>query len=214
MIKIITYIKMSLLFMVLGALVLYVAGAPLVDYVTSHGKLAMVKGAPGYPGESYPTMSRLDMRRNRSEDMSEIQEPAPGTPYGTIESVRIALTAPLYYGDDDKSLQSGAGQYTGSGLPGQGKPILISGHDGTFFAPLEQIEIGDILTITTEYGSFDYQVTETKVADASDFTVYDLTKDKEQLILYTCYPFGALIGDRSDRFFVYGDPIITDIQYE
>ncbi|MDF2568387.1 MAG: hypothetical protein K0R90_1843, partial [Oscillospiraceae bacterium] len=35
---------------------------------------------------------------------------------------------------------------------------------------------------------------------------YDLSQKKEQLILYTCYPFNTL-GLTSKRFFVYADKI-------
>ena len=45
---ILTYIKMILLFMVLGALVLYLAGGPVVSYFVTKGTTIMVQGAPGY----------------------------------------------------------------------------------------------------------------------------------------------------------------------
>jgi sortase A len=92
-------------------------------------------------------------------------------------------------------------------MPGEGKPILIGGHDGTFFAPLKEIKNGDIINITTDYGQFEYKVISAKIADKTDTTAYDLTQEKEQLILYTCYPIGKVTGDRSDRYFVYCDRV-------
>ena len=41
-----------------------------------------------------------------------------------------------------------------------------------------------------------------------DDTAYDLLQDKEQLIMYTCYPFEMLVGiTKQERLFVYADKI-------
>lgn len=200
--KVITYCKMSLLFMVLGSIVIYIAGKPLVDYAASIGNMAIVNGAPGFIKDNGELLEPV-VSNGDTTDQSEIQTPPLNTQYGTISCDQIAMTAPLYYGDNHYALQNGAGQYTGSGLPGKGKTILIGGHDGTYFAPLKDIKAGDIVKIKTTYGVYEYQVTDTKVADKDDSKAYDLTGNKEQLILYTCYPFGKLIGNRNDRYYVY-----------
>ena len=199
--SIMRYVQMSLLLIILAVPVLYGAGKPLASYLISLAKMVMIKGAPGYPGEYSPTMPVR---------LSRVSIPELGAEYGSIHCGRIGLSAPLYYGDDDKALQNGAGQYPLSGLPGFGKPILISGHDDTFFAPLEQIEEGDIITIKTNDGSFEYEVTGTKITDSSDTTAYDLELDAEQLILYTCYPFGKLIGSSDGRIFIYCSPVLSE----
>ena len=186
---------------------LYVAGQPLLAYVISQGKMIVVKGSPEYLGEQYSQVLKLELMKNSDLDLSEIQAPVLGTQYGVLRSENIHLEVPLIYGDDDNSLSLGAGQYPGSALPGQGKPILISGHDSTFFAPLELIAVGDLLNITTDYGSFDYEITGTKITDDKDTSAYDLLQNEEQLILYTCYPFGQLIGNGDGRFFIYGKAI-------
>ena len=41
--------------------------------------------------------------------------------------------------------------------------------------------------------------------DASEYKTPD--SDKEQLVLYTCYPFGEEDTMRSDRYFVYAEKI-------
>lgn len=203
--SVLTYSKMSLLFMLLGTVVLFIAGKPLYDYAISYGSMIMNKGMPGYidHGELIqPIVESGDLK-----DQGEVRTPVINTQYGTISCEVIALTAPLYYGDNNYALQNGAGQYELSGLPGEGKPILVGGHDGTYFATLEDIAEGDVITVSTTYGEYEYQVSGIRIADKNDTTAYDMTLDKEQLILYTCYPFGKLIGDREERFFVYGDLI-------
>jgi sortase A len=170
----------------------------------SYGNMLMVQGAPVYPDGSGPVLPDLALDQYPSE-LSEILIPELDTKYGMLSCDKINLNAPVYYGDSEADLEKGAGQFPAGILPGQGKPVMISGHDGTFFAPLEDIRIGDIVKISTGYGVFNYKVTEKLTADANDISAYDLTQDKEQLILYTCYPFGQLVGNRSKRFFVYCD---------
>lgn len=205
-----TYAVMSILYFILGYIVLYVAGGPIASYVIANGKMAIAKGAPGYLNQYDPEVSQLVMNKKAevAVDESEVVVPEPESHYGDMVCERIELTAPIYYGDSNTAFENGVGQYPKSGLPGEGKPILIGGHDGTFFAPLEHIRSGDIITIITDYGQFKYEVTATHIADASDSTAYDLSQNKEQLILYTCYPFGQLVGDDSNRFYVYGDRLL------
>ena len=49
---------------------------------------------------------------------------------------------------------------------------------------------------------YTYEVTDTKILDYQDSTAYDFTRQDENLILYTCYPFDAL-GFTPNRYFVY-----------
>lgn len=133
--------------------------------------------------------------------------PKNGERYGKITCERIDMEAPLFMGDGFMILRQGVGQFAGSFIPGYGKPILLAGHSMTFFAPLEDIEKGDIVTITTSYGVYKYKVTGSKITGASGSGAYDLKQDKEQLIMYTCYPFTLLSGSRRQRYFVYADLI-------
>ena len=51
------------------------------------------------------------------------------------------------------------------------------------------------------YGNYVYTIVNTKIADASDESAYDLKKKEENVILYTCYPFNAY--QTPTRYFVY-----------
>lgn len=131
--------------------------------------------------------------------------PLQGEQYGELTCEGISLNAPLYYGDSEEILGQGAGTYVGGSLPGEGKEILIGGHDATFFAPLASIEKGMILSVKTSYGSYEYEVTGTQVMDVMEYQKG--RSDTEQLVLYTCYPFGAEDRLRSERFFVYAKKV-------
>lgn len=139
--------------------------------------------------------------KNTSE-LQQFRYPQFGSRYGTITCKACNLEAPLYYGDDDEILEKGAGQYSLSGMPGQGKTILVAGHDMTFFKQLQDIEKNHIIEVKTFYGMYKYKVTDTKILKADDPTIYQ-PAEEEELILYTCYPFGLLLGDRDQRYLVY-----------
>ena len=196
-----------MLYLVLATLVVFFAGKPLSVYLIAKGKLLITEGAPEDSGSIAAGVGKIVEENESTVNMSEIQVPESNTRYGTISCERIALSAPLYYGDNEAVLQDGTGQYPNNTLPGMGKPMLVSGHDVTYFEPLADVKIGDIITIVTDYGTFRYGVTSKKILDKSDQSAYDLEQDKEQLILYTCYPFGQLVGERDNRFFVYCDPV-------
>jgi len=52
------------------------------------------------------------------------------------------------------------------------------------------------------YGSYQYEITHTKIVDADDTSIITLQNDEEELILTTCYPF-SYIGDAPDRYIIY-----------
>lgn len=158
-----------------------------------------------------------------SEDSSVTENPAEPSSKGTVNVSGITmpkyeqhyanLTVPdleidckLYYGDSDAVFKEGAGQYTGSSLPGFGKPILIGAHNKSYFKELEWVEIGQTVIIETNYGTYKYKIYKTQIAKDTDESAYDLTANEEILMLYTCYPFGTL-GYGDDRLFVYGRKI-------
>lgn len=132
---------------------------------------------------------------------------AIGQSYGWISSEDFSLDAYIYYRDDEKTLDQGVGQYTDSGLPGYGKTILLCGHDTTFFKGLADVKIGDTVNIRTQYGDFSYRVTETNITTADDALAARLDEKGEQLVMYTCYPFGQTDQAREQRYFVYCEKI-------
>ena len=65
----------------------------------------------------------------------------------------------------------------------------------------------DVIEVRTNYGKYEYKVTDAKVGEVLSDDNFDLTSNKEQLILYTCYPIGVEGNDRTQRYFVYADLI-------
>ena len=137
--------------------------------------------------------------------LSSITYPNEGDRYATITIEGTEVNAPVYYGDNTTILNQGVGTYkddSRAGIPGESKTILLAGHNNTFFNDLQSVEVGDVVTIETHYGTYTYTVEECKVLEYNDTSAYDFTRTDENLILYTCYPFDAL-GFTSQRYFVY-----------
>jgi sortase A len=154
-------------------------------------------------------------KQEKSIQLSDITMPKYGEQYGLLTCEKLKLSTPVFFGDRGNILQKGAGQYSGSFFPGEGGTILIGAHDTTYFKNLENVEKNQIFEFTTEYGIYEYKVTDIKIYDEAKYDkAYDLSANKEQLILYTCYPFGKLNGTKTQRMFVYLDKINgPDIKY-
>ena len=90
----------------------------------------------------------------------------------------------------------------GSHFPGEGKTIITSGHNNSYYNALQYLEIGDTVALETNYGSYVYEVTETAIKPNTDKAALRLSAEEETLVMYTCYPFEQR-GITSKRYFVY-----------
>lgn len=197
-------------FLFAAAVLLLTAGRPLTGYLRTVTETAVEMGAPVYEysdGEDQPEDGTIRK--------SEVAVPATGSRYGTIICDDIGLKAPLYYGDTDKILSRGAGQYTGSGLPGEGRIILVGAHDVGYFEVLENAKKGQEINVRTSYGDFVYRITDLRVEDVSYISTRDLQKaDGEKLVLYTCYPFGEVFDKSDRRYFVTAEKVSGPVLVE
>ncbi len=186
------YFSIPVLTVLTGAAAFVAFSGGLWESETGKWKSVWIMGAPEYV---YAADEEVLM------DDESWSMPLSGEQYGEMLCEDAALQVPLYYGDTDEILEKGAGTYAGSSLPGQGKEILIGGHDTTFFAPLESIQKGMVISVKTKYGQYQYEVTDIKVQDVMEYKKNPSRTEK--LVLYTCYPFGAEEELRNERFFVY-----------
>jgi sortase A len=134
----------------------------------------------------------------------QVVVPLEGEEYAVISIPSAGVETSVYYGDSPIELKKGVGTYMGAWIPGQGHTILLGGHNNNYFRGLPKAEAGDIVTINTTYGEFVYRITGSQVARFDDESAYDLIKEEENLIMYTCsnsIPFGATPW----RLFVYAE---------
>lgn len=158
--------------------------------------------------EGYIPVAVKAENQQKTIGLSNVVYPKYGEQYGQLQCEKLKIDAPVYWGDRGNLLVNGAGSYIGGSVPGMGSTVLVGAHDTTYFAGLEKVKEGDVFTFTTEYGIYTYKVAGTKIFDEGNYDeAYDLNASKEQLVLYTCYPFGKLNGTKTQRMFVYLDKI-------
>ena len=204
--KIMALIIAPLSFLVIGYGLIYVLAEPMIRPLYSIYSLITSEYGPGFDNQSKTLYTGI-IENKDILTIHDVTTPNVGDQYGEIKITRVGLKTNLYYGDSEEILYNGAGQYQGSFLPGFGKTILIAGHTIPYFQKLGDVEIGDVVYISTHYGSYEYKVTATTIGNYNDSSLYDLSQTaKEQLILYTCYPLDG-IGFKQERLFVYADKI-------
>lgn len=177
-----------LVFALAGYLLIYAAFGSILS--TVDGVWSLITG-----GNSYEAQELMENRLDgytETVPSSVITFPQYGDCYGELRIPTADITAPLYYGDNDKLLKKGVCQYIGSMFIGSGTTVLISGHNNTYLHTLDRVQIGDRIEIDTNYGDYVYEIETISVEKASDSSWYNLESELEYLELYTCYPFNAL----------------------
>lgn len=191
----------------------------------SHSALATVStllltvgvGTAGYAG--YQIVGMNVVSRNdylppvlpmvQPQQMPAMINPDVGTVFGTLTIPRIKKTIPIVEGTGASELKKGVGHYIGSVLPGVADNSVLAGHRDSVFRNLGQVKLGDLLTITTDWGVFNYKVSKIRIVKADDKTVIVPTRSAV-LTLSTCYPF-SYIGSAPKRYIVQADLIVGDL---
>jgi sortase A len=126
--------------------------------------------------------------------------PPDGEAVGIIRIPKIGVDKVVVEGTTVSDLRKGPGHYAGTPLPGQIGNAAIAGHRTTYGAPfgnLDQLAEGDIITVQTLSGTFDYRVMEKTVENPlggvfvvspSDTEVLEPTPSEATLTLTSCNP--------------------------
>ncbi|MDL2211941.1 class D sortase [Erysipelotrichaceae bacterium OttesenSCG-928-M19] len=138
------------------------------------------------------------------------EQPIIGTVIGKIKIEGLTGDMPLIEGDDIQlSMAYGVGHLQDTPMPGtfSGQPA-VSAHRETFFRPLKDVKMGDIVTITMPYGKFQYRISKKVIAKPNEGEKIFNTEgiEKERIVLITCYPFAAWTSP-DERIAFYADLI-------
>ena len=130
--------------------------------------------------------------------------------YLTIPKINVEI--PIYHGTENSALGSGAGHLEGSSLPIGGKgnrPVLCS-HRGVpglrLFTDLDQLDIGDMFSVTVLGKTTEYQVCDVSVIEPDDYETLKAHKDEDMVSLLTCTPYGI----NTQRLVVTGKRVIQN----
>jgi len=125
---------------------------------------------------------------------------APLDVVGRIEIPKLHLDLMVREGVGEKALRLAVGHVPSTALPGQAGNVALAGHRDTFFRPLRNIQKGDVITLDTLKGSYQYVVESTQIVTPNDVWVLDASS-QPTLTLITCYPF-YYVGSAPNRFIV------------
>jgi sortase A len=114
-----------------------------------------------------------------------------GTPVGILQIPRIHLDMVVVNGTGTADLRKGPGHYLETAYPWENSGrVAIAGHRTTYLHPfwsLDKLRRGDLIRLVTEYGTFTYRVTISRVILPSGVWVLNQTR-MPTLVLTTCTP--------------------------
>ena len=151
--------------------------------------------SPAPPLES-PTIERRTPFPRRKHDHELI---------GRLEIPRVHLSVMVVDGDDEATLKRAAGHLPDTPLPWESGNSAVAGHRDSFFQPLAQVKVNDLLRLVTPYGEFHYLVSNMSVVKPDDLSVLAQT-GRSSLTLVTCYPF-SYVGRAPKRYVVRADRV-------
>ena len=113
-------------------------------------------------------------------------------PVARLEIPRIQASAIVLHGSSGEALAFGPALLDETSKIGERGTAVIAAHRDTHFAFLENVVAGDLIKITRGDGLvFTYRVTGTSIADWNKSGI-DRNANGFNLVLSTCYPFGAI----------------------
>ena len=154
------------------------------------------------------------VEKNDSNDSNEVisfdsikkrlvNHPKWNTMWATLKIPSINVEAPVYQGDTLDIIQYAIGHFAGSYFPGEGASIIFAAHNSReHFMRLPQLKIGEKVIVEATYGTYTYEVYDTKIIKDTDTESLKIQTDEEILMMYTCYPVNV-IGHKDKRYLVY-----------
>ena len=166
-------------------------------------------------GEIFSLVNKVSITIDENKEVAEttiseeenklINYPEYGTQYATIQIDKIDVNLPVYFGDTLEILKKGVGHSSGSCFPGEGGSIIYMGHNAkNTFRRFGELQIGNEIKVTTSYGEYTYKIYDMKLIKETETDKLPIQKDKEILMVYTCYPFNN-IGYTTQRYVVYAE---------
>ena len=114
--------------------------------------------------------------------------------FGVLSIPRLEMEMPIYLGASKQNMANGAAVMGQTSLPigGSNTNCVLAGHRGwngaAYFLYINQLEPGDMITITNLWETLTYEVVETQIISPNDVDAIHIQPNRELLTLLTCHP--------------------------
>lgn len=127
-----------------------------------------------------------------ASDTTKTKQQSRAGMVGVIEIDKIGVKLPILNGASDANLDKGAGLLEGTPAPGMPGNSAIAAHRnrsyGSMFNRLDEIGVGDTVTVKDKNSTYHYEVYETLVVEPHETSVLNGSQDEKVLTLITCTP--------------------------
>jgi sortase A len=134
------------------------------------------------------------------QPMKPVQRVPKGEALARLSIGRLDSHWIVLEGADKSELRRGPGHLVQSALPGTRGNCVIAGHRDTQFRVLQNVKIGETISIEIDGHTFQYRVTDRHVVSPSDTRPLHATA-MPTLTLVTCYPF-YYVGPAPKRYVI------------
>ena len=116
---------------------------------------------------------------------------------GVVSIPKIGAELPIYLGATSDNLAAGAAVLGQTSLPigGENTNCVIAAHRGwrgaNYFRYLDELEIGDTVTVTNLWDTIGYRVCSVRVIEPDDINAILIQPDRDLLTLITCHPYAS-----------------------
>lgn len=116
---------------------------------------------------------------------------------GVLQIPSIDVSLPIFSGASYGNLDKGAAVLTQTSLPigGENTNTVIGAHRGwnamDYLRDIEEVQLGDEVTVTNFWGELRYTVVEIKVIDPDDIAQVLIQPGRELLTVFTCHPYAS-----------------------
>lgn len=138
--------------------------------------------------------------------LTQVDTPLQNRQFAVLYSQKLNINVPVYCGDSDLVLANGVGFNPESAMPGANSFTYISGNCN-YLSGLKNAAVGDILTVTTNYGYFKYRIKKAEIVPVEDADKIDVTEGNETLVLQSCHPFDKLTDARYNILRIYASKV-------
>lgn len=125
---------------------------------------------------------------------------------GYIQIEKINVNLPIFHGTSSSVLAEGVGHMQGTSLPvgGESTHSILSAHRGLpqarLFTDLDQVEEGDLFTVTVLDKTLTYLVDKITIAEPTEVNLLLVEEGVDGITLLTCTPYGV----NTHRLLVHG----------